>query len=83
MMILRTTAAAFAALLLSPFAALAHEIVVGETSVEIIRVSGKDAGACVVYDGDPVKLIERVIHVYRTSHVRKPSCFCDGPEGGG
>jgi len=48
---------------------------------DIIRVSGKDTGACIVYDDDPVKLIERVIHVYRTSHVRKPSCFCDGSEG--
>jgi uncharacterized protein (TIGR00725 family) len=50
---------------------------------DIIRVSGKETGACVVYEADPVKLVERVIHVYRTSHARKPSCFCDGPEGKG
>jgi uncharacterized protein (TIGR00725 family) len=49
---------------------------------EIVRVGAKDTGACVVYDGDPVKLIERLLHVYRTSHVRKPSCFCDAREGG-
>jgi hypothetical protein len=49
----------------------------------IIRVSAKDTGTCVVYDDDPMKLIERVLHVCGTSHVRKPSCFCDGPVGGG
>lgn len=31
---------------------------------------------------DPVKLIDRVIRVDRTSHVGKPSRFCeDRPEG--
>ena len=44
---------------------------------EIIRVSGKDTGACLLYDDDPKKLVERLIEYYRTEHVRKPSCFCD------
>lgn len=44
---------------------------------EILRVSGKETGACVVYEDDPVKLVDRLIHVYRTEHFRKPSCFCD------
>ena len=50
---------------------------------EILRVSVKDTGACVLYDEDPVKLIDRLIHYYRTQHYRKPSCFCDakGAEG--
>jgi hypothetical protein len=47
---------------------------------DIIRAGGKETGACVVYDGDRVKLVVRLLHVYRTSHVRKPSCFCSGPE---
>ena len=50
---------------------------------QIVRVSGKKTGACVIYDDDPVKLIERVMNVYHVSHHRKASCFCDGPEGGG
>ena len=50
---------------------------------QIIRVSSKETGACVLYDDDPVKLVDRLTHVYRTSHARKPSCFCDGPEGEG
>jgi len=44
---------------------------------EILRVSGKETGACVLYDDDPVKLVDRLIHYYRTEHFRKPSCFCD------
>ena len=45
---------------------------------EIIRVSGKDTGACILYDEDPKKLIDRLTQYYRTNHVRKPSCFCEG-----
>jgi len=44
---------------------------------EILRVSGKDTGACVLYDDDPVKLVDRLIHYYQTEHFRRPSCFCD------
>ena len=44
---------------------------------EILRVSVKETGACVIYDDDPVKLVDRLIHYYHTQHVRKPSCFCD------
>ena len=49
---------------------------------EIVRVSGKETGARVVYDDDPVRLIERLITVYKTEHFRKPSCFCDSRTGG-
>lgn len=49
---------------------------------EIIRVSGKDTGACVLYDDDPLKLVERLIDYYRTRHYRKPSCFCDAGADG-
>ena len=43
---------------------------------EILRVSGKETGACVLYDDDPVKLVDRLIHYYHTEHFRRPSCFC-------
>ncbi|MDP2604971.1 MAG: hypothetical protein Q8S00_20690 [Deltaproteobacteria bacterium] len=43
----------------------------------IIKAAGKDTGACVLYDGDPVKLVGRLIEYYQTKHFRKPSCFCD------
>lgn len=48
----------------------------------IITASGKQTGACVLYDDDPEQLVDRLIHYYRTEHVRKPSCFCDErPDG--
>ncbi|MDP2604540.1 MAG: hypothetical protein Q8S00_18435 [Deltaproteobacteria bacterium] len=44
---------------------------------EIIRISGKDTGACLLYDDDPEKLVQRLVRSYRTKHFRKPSCFCE------
>jgi uncharacterized protein (TIGR00725 family) len=44
---------------------------------DIIRLCQKDTGACVLYDDDPVRLVDRLIEYYRTTHFRKPSCFCD------
>jgi len=44
---------------------------------EIIRACKKETGACVLYDDDPTLLIDRLLEYYRTSHYRKPSCFCD------
>lgn len=49
---------------------------------EIVRVSGKDTGARIVYDDDPVKLIERLLTVYKTEHFRKPSCFWESHANG-
>jgi uncharacterized protein (TIGR00725 family) len=49
---------------------------------EIIRACQKDTGACVLYDDDPQRLIDRLIEYYRTKHFRKPSCFCDGQAEG-
>jgi hypothetical protein len=49
---------------------------------EIVRTSGKDTGARVVYDDDPARLIDRLLTVYKTEHFRKPSCFCDSRMAG-
>jgi predicted Rossmann-fold nucleotide-binding protein len=43
----------------------------------IIQASKKETGACVLYDDEPPKLIDRLIQYYHTEHFRKPSCFCD------
>ena len=48
----------------------------------IITASGKQTGACVPYDEDPERLVDRLLHDDRTEHVRKPSCFCDAQTGG-
>jgi uncharacterized protein (TIGR00725 family) len=53
-----------------------------ELVATIVRASGKDTGACVVYEDEAKRLVDRLIEVYRTSHFRKPSCFCEArPEG--
>ena len=43
---------------------------------DIIRVSGKETGARVLYD-DPERLVQHLLTTYETAHFRKPSCFCD------
>jgi uncharacterized protein (TIGR00725 family) len=43
---------------------------------EILAVCAKDTGARVVYDSDPERLVAELLRVYRTEHVRRPSCFC-------
>jgi len=48
----------------------------------IIRASGKETGACVLYEDDPLKLVDRLIEYYRTAHYRRPSCFCDAKSEG-
>ncbi|MBY0524724.1 MAG: YHS domain-containing protein [Gemmataceae bacterium] len=53
---------------------------------DILAACAKDTGSQVVYDAEPERLIEELLRVYRTSHVRRPSCFCldrpPGEEGG-
>src|SRR3990172_6814506 len=44
---------------------------------EILRVSGKETGACGIYDDDPGKLVDRLGPYYHPQHFRRPSCFCD------
>jgi uncharacterized protein (TIGR00725 family) len=49
---------------------------------DILSACAKDTGARVLYDASPQGLVRRLLRVYRTSHVRRPSCFCpDRPPG--
>lgn len=43
---------------------------------EILAACAKETGARVVYDADPVRLVEEALRVYRSDHYRRPSCFC-------
>ena len=36
----------------------------------------KPTGAVVLYDDDPVRLIERLVEYYQAEHSKHPSCFC-------
>jgi uncharacterized protein (TIGR00725 family) len=49
---------------------------------DILAACAKDTGAQVVYDASPQRLVKQLLRVYRTSHFRRPSCFClDRPPG--
>ncbi len=37
----------------------------------------KGTGAKVLFDGDPERLMTRLVEAYREGHYRRPSCFCD------
>jgi uncharacterized protein (TIGR00725 family) len=43
---------------------------------DILAACAKDTGARVLYDSDPDRLVTELLRVYRTDHVRHPSCFC-------
>lgn len=46
---------------------------------ELVTRMEKDTGARVLYDDDPVRLIERLLECYCTAHFRRPSALHDLP----
>lgn len=46
----------------------------------IVATCQKKTGARIVYHSDPETLVSELIHVYKTSHYRRPSCFCHACE---
>ena len=54
-----------------------------EVIEHIVEVTDKQTGAHVLYEEDPLRLVDRLLEVYRTQHYKKPSCFCaeKGPQG--
>lgn len=46
----------------------------------ILTTCHRDTGARVLYNDDPVQLVQNLLEVYRTEHFRHPSVFCrDNP----
>jgi uncharacterized protein (TIGR00725 family) len=43
---------------------------------DILTACAKRTGARVVYNSDPDQLVNKLLHVYRTCHFLRPSCFC-------
>ena len=43
----------------------------------IVSGFGKETGAHIIYDAEPVSLISRLLAYYETNQFRRPSCFCD------
>ena len=46
---------------------------------DIVNSIDKDTGAKLIYEGDPEKLVDKLITAYEEQHFRKPSCFCSDP----
>ena len=36
----------------------------------------KPTGAVVLYDDEPIRLVDRLLEYYRTEHYKHPNCFC-------
>jgi uncharacterized protein (TIGR00725 family) len=49
---------------------------ISDLIADILAACAKDTGAQVIYDAAPQRLIKKLLRVYRTSHFRRPSCFC-------
>lgn len=47
---------------------------------EMVAIFRKPTGAHVLYDDDPVRLVERLLEFYETQHYRRPNCFCDAKD---
>jgi len=43
---------------------------------KLARLCRKDTGAVVLYDYDPVRLVNQLIEFYTTRHAAHPNCFC-------
>ncbi len=44
---------------------------------ELVALFNKATGAQVLYDDEPVRLVERLLEYYRNEHYRRPNCFCN------
>lgn len=49
---------------------------ISDMIAEILQACSKDTGAFVTYDADPVQLVNSLLEAYRTTHHKRPSCFC-------
>jgi hypothetical protein len=47
---------------------------------DLVQLFTKPTGAHVLYDDDPVQLIERLLEYYRTQHYKCPNCFCEATQ---
>jgi len=51
---------------------------ISDMVADILAACAKETGARVIYDTDPVRLVDTLLRIYRTEHYRRPSCFCEG-----
>ena len=44
---------------------------------DLVQLFAKPTGAHVLYDDDPIRLVDRLLDYYRTEHYKRPNCFCE------
>jgi uncharacterized protein (TIGR00725 family) len=50
---------------------------ISDMVADILSACAKKTGARVVYNPEPDQLVKKLLHVYRTCHFLRPSCFCE------
>lgn len=43
----------------------------------LVNTFNKDTGAKVIYESNPLDLVDKLVGFYSSSHFRHPSCFCE------
>jgi len=51
--------------------------ITGEIPHIVASFGGKNTGARVIYEADPVQLVAQLVAAYVEHHYRRPSCFCN------
>lgn len=49
---------------------------------DLVAIFNKPTGAHVLYDQDPLRLVDRLLEYYERHHYRRPNCFCEADEEG-
>jgi uncharacterized protein (TIGR00725 family) len=44
---------------------------------DLVHLFNKPTGAHVLYDDEPVSLIDHLLDYYRSEHYKRPNCFCE------
>ncbi len=55
---------------------------IAEIAETILEASDKETGACVLYEDEPTRLVDRLVEYYSAEHVKRPSVLW-GAEGAG
>ena len=50
---------------------------IADATAELVRLCDKNTGAVVLYDDDPIRLVDRLIEYFQRDHYQRPSVFAD------
>ena len=43
---------------------------------DLVKMADKQTGAVVLYDADPIRLVDTLLDYYQSEHFKRPNCFC-------